>query len=180
MRNTIFLTGILAVLILAGCAAEKSFDVSGVVPPSQLREDAAMRNEAAPQAAVPKTKVEPVVVKAPRRDAPLEPIAKVERPVRQKVVTFPDPATAPSEPRKVTLKPDTGLTGKVASVNASLRFVVLNFPVGRMATVDQQLVLYRQGQKIGEVKITGPQQDDNIIADMVSGEAQPGDEVREK
>ena len=76
--------------------------------------------------------------------------------------------------------PDTGLVGKVASVNASLRFVVLNFPVGRMAAVEQALVVYRQGQKVGEVKVTGPQQDDNIIADITSGEAETGDEVREK
>jgi hypothetical protein len=49
-----------------------------------------------------------------------------------------------------------------------------------MAAIEQQLVLYRQGQKIGEVKVTGPQQDDNIIADVLSGEAEAGDEVREK
>ena len=96
------------------------------------------------------------------------------------VVTFPDADTGAAKPAKVTLIPDTGLVGKVASVNASLHFVVLNFPVGRMAAIEQTLELYRQGQKIGEVKVTGPQQDDNIIADVVSGEAEAGDEVRSK
>jgi hypothetical protein len=75
--------------------------------------------------------------------------------------------------------PDTALQGKVVSINASLRFVVLNFPVGRMAAVDQLMIVYRQGQKVGEIKVTGPQQDDNIIADVTTGDAQVGDEVRE-
>ena len=174
MRNTIFLTGVLAVLALAGCASEKSFDVTGIVPPSEMRDKSA-----------PVARIEPVVVKAPRRDALPEPAPRVERKVskpaaEKAAVTFPDPDKMTSKPAKVTLVPDTGLVGKVASANASLHFVVLNFPVGRMAAVEQSLVLYRQGQKIGEVKVTGPQQDDNIIADVVSGEAEAGDEVREK
>ncbi len=34
--------------------------------------------------------------------------------------------------------------------------------------------------KVGEVKITGPQQDNNIVADLVTGEAQVGDDVRDQ
>ena len=173
MRNTIFLSGLLAVLSLAGCATEKSFDVTGVVPPSEMRDEPA-----------PRHRTEPAVVKAPRRDALPEPTAKTERTpkkVTEKTpVAFPDADVVAAKATKLNIVPDTGLIGKVASVNASLRFVVLNFPVGRMAAVDQQLVLYRQGQKIGEVKVTGPRQDDNIIADLASGEAEAGDEVREK
>ena len=96
------------------------------------------------------------------------------------MATFPEATPAVSEPAKVTVVPDTGLAGKVASMNASLHFVVLNFQAGRMAAIGQTLAVYRQGQKIGEVKVTGPQQDDNIIADITSGEAETGDEVREK
>jgi len=145
-----------------------------VVPASELREEATRKES------VPSSKPEPVVVKAPRRDFPPEPAPKVEKQAKRATVTFPETDGTPSRPAKVTVVPDTGLVGKVASVNASLHFVVLNFPVGRMAAVDQQLGLYREGQKIGDVKITGPQQDDNIIADIISGEAQAGDEVREK
>ena len=47
-----------------------------------------------------------------------------------------------------------------------------------MPSLDQRLSLYRKGLKIGEVKVTGPQQDDNMIADLVAGEAEVGDEVR--
>ena len=63
-------------------------------------------------------------------------------------------------------------------VNSAGRFVVINFPLGRMPLLDQHLNLYRRGLKVGEVKITGPQQDDNIVGDLVSGEAETGDEAR--
>jgi hypothetical protein len=123
MRNKIFLAGVMAALALAGCATEKSFDVTGVVPPSEMREDAA-----------PTRRIEPMEVKAPRRDALPEPAPRVERVSKPKTekatVTFPDPDAGVSKQPKVTLVPDTGLVGKVASVNASLHFVVLKFPGG--------------------------------------------------
>ena len=82
--------------------------------------------------------------------------------------------------RGFVVTPQEGLTGTVAKVNPDLRFVVLSFPVGRMPAMDQQLSVYRNGVKVGEVKVTGPQQDENIVADIISGESQNGDEVREK
>jgi hypothetical protein len=33
--------------------------------------------------------------------------------------------------------------------------------------------------KVGEVRVSGPQRDDNIVADLVTGTAAAGDEVRE-
>jgi hypothetical protein len=74
--------------------------------------------------------------------------------------------------------PENALVGKVALVNAVGRFVVLNFPLGKMAAVEQRLNLYRRGLKVGEVKVTGPQREDNIVADLVAGEAEVGDEAR--
>ena len=74
--------------------------------------------------------------------------------------------------------PEGPLVGRVALVNPTARFVVLNFPVGRMALVDQRLDLYRRGTKIGEVRVTGPQREANIVADLVSGNAEIGDEAR--
>jgi hypothetical protein len=68
--------------------------------------------------------------------------------------------------------------GKVAVVNTTARFVVLNFPLGKMAAVDQRLDVYRRGIKVGEVKVTGPQREDNTVADLVAGEVQVGDEAR--
>jgi hypothetical protein len=76
--------------------------------------------------------------------------------------------------------PDNPLTARVVSYNAAGRFVVLGFPVGQMPKSDQGLFLYRDGMKVGEVKITGPQRENNIVADLVTGEAQVGDEVRDQ
>ena len=89
------------------------------------------------------------------------------------------PAT-PSTPLNPIVTPDNSLTAKVASYNAAGRFVVLSFPVGHMPAMDQTLFLYRNGLKAGEVKITGPQRDNDTVADLVTGTAQVGDEVRDQ
>ena len=80
---------------------------------------------------------------------------------------------------KPTVTPDEGLFGKVVSVNPVLRFVVMDFPVFRMPVVDQRLNIYRNGQKVGEIKVTGPSLETTIAGDLAAGEAQVGDEVRE-
>jgi hypothetical protein len=78
----------------------------------------------------------------------------------------------------LTVTPESALIGKVVGVNANGRFVVLNFPLGRMPSPERRLNLYRHGQVIGEVKVTGPQREDNIVADLVAGEAEVGDDAR--
>ncbi len=78
------------------------------------------------------------------------------------------------------ITPDNSLAGKVISYDAAGHFVVLSFPAGRMPAVGRTLFLYRGGLKTGEVKISGPQREDNIVADVVSGDAQPGDEARDQ
>jgi hypothetical protein len=88
------------------------------------------------------------------------------------------PAQPPASSLIVT--PAAGLTGKVAKYNDAGRFVVLEFPPGRLPSVEQRLFVYRGGLKVGELKVTGPQQDYYIVADVARGEAQPGDEVRDK
>jgi hypothetical protein len=93
--------------------------------------------------------------------------------------TYSAPAT-PSATLNPIVTPDNTLTAKVATYNATGRFVVLSFPVGQMPNMDQTLFLYRNGLKEGEVKITGPQRDNDVVADLVTGTAQAGDEVREQ
>jgi hypothetical protein len=83
-------------------------------------------------------------------------------------------ATNPAPP----VAPTNSLAGRVVLVNTVGRFVVLNFPLGQMAAVDQRLALYRRGLKVGDVKVTGPQREDNIVADLTAGDAQVGDEAR--
>jgi hypothetical protein len=74
--------------------------------------------------------------------------------------------------------PDMALAAKVVSVNEVGRFVVLSFPHDQMPKLEQTMFLYRAGLKVAEVKITGPQQEDNIVADLISGSPQIGDTVR--
>jgi hypothetical protein len=77
--------------------------------------------------------------------------------------------------------PDNSLTARVVRYNADFRYVVLSFPPGRMPKLEQSLFLYRDGMKVGEVKITGPQDsNNNIVADLITGEAQVGCEVRDQ
>lgn len=92
----------------------------------------------------------------------------------------PPPSKKGATTGKPIVKPSDLLTGKVVSFNTDLRFAVLNFSVARMPAINQTLFLYRDGLKVGEVRITGPQKDDNIVADLVAGEARAGDEVRDR
>ncbi len=87
---------------------------------------------------------------------------------------------AVAEPAPTIVTPDNSLTARVVSYNSVGRFVVLSFPVGQMPALDQSLFLYRDGLKVAEIKITGPQQDNNTVADLVTGDAQVGDEVRDQ
>ncbi len=91
-----------------------------------------------------------------------------------------DPAKAPPSTanKAVIVTPATAPVGKVILFNATARHVVLNFPLGKMPPPDQRLSLYRRGLKVGEVKTTTWQRENNIIADMVAGEAEVGDEAR--
>ena len=76
--------------------------------------------------------------------------------------------------------PDYSLAAKVVSVDTVGHFVVMNFPSNQMPKMDQILFLYRNGLKVAEVRVTGPQQDSNIVADITSGDAQAGDTVRDQ
>ncbi|HEX5219751.1 MAG TPA: hypothetical protein VFZ59_09300 [Verrucomicrobiae bacterium] len=80
---------------------------------------------------------------------------------------------------RLIVTPENSLTGRVLTYNEAGRFVVLDFPVGKLPGRDQTLFVYRQGLKVGEVKVTGPERDTNTVADLISGEAQKGDEVRD-
>ena len=84
-------------------------------------------------------------------------------------------ASAPT--LKPIVTPNYSLAAKVISVNTVGRFVVLSFPARQMPKLEQTLFLYRDGLKVAEVRVTGPQQDNDIVADIISGEAQAGDAV---
>ena len=87
------------------------------------------------------------------------------------------PATS-SPSQKAIVTPDNLLVGKIAKVNMEGKFVILTFPIGHLPALEQRLSVYHQGLKTGEVRATGPQLDDSVVGDLVTGDAQPGDEVR--
>jgi len=87
---------------------------------------------------------------------------------------------APGATGSPIITPSSALVGKVISYVPQGRFVVLSFPIGRLPQLDQRLNVYRQGLKVGEVKVTGPQRDDTIVADVSAGDAAAGDEVRDR
>jgi hypothetical protein len=89
-------------------------------------------------------------------------------------------AEAKAAAPKPIVTPDFSLAAKVVSVNTVGRFVVLSFPAGQLPRQDQTLFLYRDGLKTAEVRVTGPQMENNIVADLVSGDAQAGDTVSDK
>ena len=95
-------------------------------------------------------------------------------------VPAPNQGSADLRNQNLIVTPGNALSGKVLKVNPGARFVVLSFPIGKLPGVDQQLSVYRHNLKVGEVKVTGPQREDNIVADISAGEAQVGDDVRDR
>ncbi len=85
-------------------------------------------------------------------------------------------ASANRETPRVT--PDLRPVGRVALVNNEARFVVVNFPPGVVPQPGQPMNVNHRGLKIGEVRITGPQRNTDTVADLVTGEAYVGDEVK--
>lgn len=85
---------------------------------------------------------------------------------------------APAGTNTFLITPDQSISGQVLSVNPSLRFVVLTFPLGEPPPAGFRMNVFRNGAIVGEVTVTGPQRDYNTVADIVFGDAQKGDEVR--
>ena len=112
----------------------------------------------------------------PAKDKPAKP-DKPKPPVAPPKVK--PPKTNATPPQKPTVTALNALAGKVVLVNAGLRFVVVDFSVGRKPVPGQRLGIYRKEQKIGEVKISGQSRDVNFAADLVTGEVRVGDEIRE-
>jgi hypothetical protein len=120
---------------------------------------------------------------ARKQEAVFKPVASpAHDTVSSSPAATPAPAVTPvaSAPNTLIVTPGSGLTGKVARYNEAGRFVVLEFPVAQMPAPQQRLFVYRNGLKVGELKVTGPQRDDHTVADLTNGEAQAGDEVRDR
>ena len=84
----------------------------------------------------------------------------------------------PTASTNLVIKPASSAVGRVASVNLQGRFVVLSFPIGQLPTNDTRLAIFHAGAKVGEVRITGPAQENLTVGDITAGTAEDGDEVR--
>jgi hypothetical protein len=100
------------------------------------------------------------------------------RPARRSAKGTAPEASANQSGTAPQMTPLSSASGKVVAVNSNLRFVVVDFFLSKLPQLEQRLGVYRQGQKVGEVRISGPEQRNNIVADVVAGEAKIGDEVR--
>ena len=70
--------------------------------------------------------------------------------------------------------------GKVVRTNARLNFVVLDFGLQGLPAVGQQFAIYRLGEKVGQVRVSGPAWDTYAVADIVEGQIWKGDEAKLK
>jgi len=70
------------------------------------------------------------------------------------------------------------LTARIASVNEKLRFVIVDFTNSHQPAIDEKLGVYRVGEKVAEIKISGPYRNTTVAADIISGEVKYGDEVK--
>lgn len=78
----------------------------------------------------------------------------------------------------LVMTPTPSAVGRIASVNAQAKFAVINFPIGQLPANDTRLAIFHAGIKAGEIRITGPAQENFTVGDIVAGNAQEGDEVR--
>jgi hypothetical protein len=63
-------------------------------------------------------------------------------------------------------------------VNAQHKFIVIDFTSHAMPLVGTELTVYRDGQRVGAVRITEPVRAPFATADIIEGELQVGDEAR--
>ena len=69
--------------------------------------------------------------------------------------------------------------GTVVFVNPQSRFVVIDFSFNPLPRPEQRLGLYRDGNRVGEVRVSSAAQASFVAADVLSGDAQLQDEARE-
>lgn len=111
---------------------------------------------------------------SPRRAAVTPGGLATEKPAASRSAGPPAP-----EPRYPVLTPITPVQGRVVFLNEKLRFVIVDFTFHQLPQTGQQLGLYRGTTRIGQVRISGPFRGQTTVADVMSGEARVGDQVRE-
>lgn len=89
------------------------------------------------------------------------------------------PVTLANNKYEISVKAARILNGRVVNAPPGTGVAVVNFPIGQLPELNRTLSVYRNGVGVGEILITGPQRDDNIAAEIIRGNIQPGDEARD-
>jgi hypothetical protein len=88
-------------------------------------------------------------------------------------------AATGAKPSAVIVTPATVSRGRITSVNATARHVVVSYAIGiPLPLADQRLNVYRAGLKVAELKVSKERIDVNVIADITAGGCAVGDEAR--
>ncbi|MGE3310297.1 MAG: hypothetical protein AB7O66_10040 [Limisphaerales bacterium] len=69
-------------------------------------------------------------------------------------------------------------SGRVHNINAGLQFVVVDYTLGGAPPLQSLVHVYRGNQRVGQLRLTGPERNGFIAADIVEGILQVDDEVR--
>jgi hypothetical protein len=72
---------------------------------------------------------------------------------------------------------DDRLRGRLATVNTTGQFVVVDFNVGAIPPLRSRMSVRRDGVLVGTIQLTGPARDNLVAADILTGEVEVGDEA---
>ena len=67
---------------------------------------------------------------------------------------------------------------KITIARPEEKFVVIDFSSRTMPALGTKLTVYRAGQKVGTVQLNDPARGHAVVADILDGEIQAGDEAR--
>jgi len=81
-------------------------------------------------------------------------------------------------PAAPVIAPLNSLSGRVLLVNTPLKYIVAEGAVGRLPAAEQVLNAYRDGQRVGEVRVSKPARGANFTADITQGDVRVGDTLR--
>jgi hypothetical protein len=70
------------------------------------------------------------------------------------------------------------IRGRIVSRNDPVRFVVVELIFSPVPEVGRRLDVYRGGTKVGELRASRWNRGALVVADIIHGDAQPGDDVR--
>jgi hypothetical protein len=89
-------------------------------------------------------------------------------------------AAAASPAGAVRPEPELGtvIRGRVLSRNDQVRFVVVELLFSPLPEPGRRLEVYRGEKKVGELRASRWNRGALVVADIIHGDAQPGDDVR--